>query len=599
MNLNNLYFPICAFMINILIVFVFFSKKRINSEETKAYSNLIIIGLMESLLACLLVILMNLYGKPSYIYNIHRIDYILILFWVWALFNYVLIVSINNNKKLRNLIKKITIYINILISISFFFVNVNVINDNGIIDTNGQAMNILVVFLAIYVVAIIVLVLKTLIKNIKSSNNKKFIPLFFLAVLGVISLVIRKVAPEVLLISLVAAYADLIMFFTIENPDVKMIYELNKNKKLLESMSEEKSNFLFSMSQETKRPIDNILEVENILEDENDLKNIKVGLKVIENNARYLKNIINNVLDISSINSSKLIVNSETYNIYTLLSLCIKGVEKNLNTNVRLRTNISKNIPKELYGDSVKLRQVLMSILNNSAKYTKNGFLEITVNEIVKYDVCRLIISIEDSGKGMSVEKLNELLKCNSDLENTDLLKLDNLDVGLKLAFKIIKKLGGFINIKSEEDKGSTFTVVIDQKIKAQEDEYYSKYIFNKKKVIAVSDNIETLKTLNSLSNKYDIDFLTTMFSNDLVKRVQDKEAFDIIILEDEMKPCSAFNVLKQLHEVNNNFKIPVVVMLEKQKESLKKHYIADGFDGYIRKENLDDDYDLIIKKYI
>ena len=599
MNLNNLYFPICAFMINILIVFVFFSKKRINSEETKAYSNLIIIGLMESLLACLLVILMNLYGKPSYIYNIHRIDYILILFWVWALFNYVLIVSINNNKKLRNLIKKITIYINILISISFFFVNVNVINDNGIIDTNGQAMNILVVFLAIYVVAIIVLVLKTLIKNIKSSNNKKFIPLFFLAVLGVISLVIRKVAPEVLLISLVAAYADLIMFFTIENPDVKMIYELNKNKKLLESMSEEKSNFLFSMSQETKRPIDNILEVENILEDENDLKNIKEGLKVIENNARYLKNIINNVLDISSINSSKLIVNSETYNIYTLLSLCIKGVEKNLNTNVRLRTNISKNIPKELYGDSVKLRQVLMSILNNSAKYTKNGFLEITVNEIVKYDVCRLIISIEDSGKGMSVEKLNELLKCNSDLENTDLLKLDNLDVGLKLAFKIIKKLGGFINIKSEEDKGSTFTVVIDQKIKAQEDEYYSKYIFNKKKVIEVSDNIETLKTLNSLSNKYDIDFLTTMFSNDLVKRVQDKEAFDIIILEDEMKPCSAFNVLKQLHEVNNNFKIPVVVMLEKQKESLKKHYIADGFDGYIRKENLDDDYDLIIKKYI
>lgn len=599
MNLNNLYFPICAFMINILIVFVFFSKKRINSEETKAYSNLIIIGLMESLLACLLVILMNLYGKPSYIYNIHRIDYILILFWVWALFNYVLIVSINNNKKLRNLIKKITICINILISISFFFVNVNVINDNGIIDTNGQAMNILVVFLAIYVVAIIVLVLKTLIKNIKSSNNKKFIPLFFLAVLGVISLVIRKVAPEVLLISLVAAYADLIMFFTIENPDVKMIYELNKNKKLLESMSEEKSNFLFSMSQETKRPIDNILEVENILEDENDLKNVKEGLKVIENNARYLKNIINNVLDISSINSSKLIVNSETYNIYTLLSLCIKGVEKNLNTNVRLRTNISKNIPKELYGDSIKLRQVLMSILNNSAKYTKNGFLEITVNEIVKYDVCRLIISIEDSGKGMSVEKLNELLKCNSDLENTDLLKLDNLDVGLKLAFKIIKKLGGFINIKSEEDKGSTFTVVIDQKIKAQEDEYYSKYIFNKKKVIAVSDNIETLKTLNSLSNKYDIDFLTTMFSNDLVKRVQDKEAFDIIILEDEMKPCSAFNVLKQLHEVNNNFKIPVVVMLEKQKESLKKHYIADGFDGYIRKENLDDDYDLIIKKYI
>ena len=95
--MNNLYFPICAVLINILIVVVFFSKKRIHSDETRAYSNLIIIALLESSLACLLVVLMNLYGIPKYIYNIHRIDYILILFWVWALFNYVLIVSIYNN----------------------------------------------------------------------------------------------------------------------------------------------------------------------------------------------------------------------------------------------------------------------------------------------------------------------------------------------------------------------------------------------------------------------------------------------------------------------------------------------------------------------
>ena len=142
--MNNLYFPICAVLINILIVVVFFSKKRIKSDETKAYSILIIIALLESILACTLVILMNLFGVPSYIYNIHRVDYILILSWVWALFNYVLIVSLNNNKSLKKTIQKITIIINLLIFISFFFLNVNVINENGIIDTNGEAMNVLV-----------------------------------------------------------------------------------------------------------------------------------------------------------------------------------------------------------------------------------------------------------------------------------------------------------------------------------------------------------------------------------------------------------------------------------------------------------------------
>lgn len=597
--MNNLYFPICAVLINILIFVVFFSKKRIKSDETKAYSLLITIALLESSLACILVILMNLFGIPNYIYNIHRIDYILILLWVWALFNYVLIVSLNNNKKLRTTIQRISMVINIIISISFFFLKVNVINEDGVIDTNGQAMNVLIIALGIYVILILLLVFRSLIRNIKSSNNKKFIPLFFLAILGVVALVIRRIAPEVLMISLMAAYADLIMIFTIENPDVKMIYELNKNKKLLESMSEEKSNFLFSMSQDTKKPIENILEVKKMLENEKDLKTIDTGLKVIENNARGLKNIINNVLDISSISSSKLVVSNETYNIYPLLDTALNNVKSKLNPKVSLRTNISKNIPMELYGDSVKLKQVITSILFNAAKFTKEGYIELSANEIVKYDVCRLIIEIEDSGKGMSVEKLNELLKSNSDLEDTDLLKLNNLDVDLKLAFKIIRKLGGFINIKSEENKGSTFTIVIDQKIKQEKDPFYSKYIFNKKKVIAVSDNLQTLKFLNSLSNNYDIDFLTTMHGNDLVQRIEDGEVFDLIILEDEARPDSALAILGKLQEAKKGFNVPTIVMLNKNKESIKEHYIEDGFSDYLRKENMEEEFDRIIKKYI
>lgn len=596
--MNNLYFPICAVLINILIVVVFFSKKRIHSDEIRAYSNLIIIALLESSLACLLVVLMNLYGIPKYIYNIHRIDYILILFWVWALFNYVLIVSVYNNKKLRGVIQKSTFIVNILVSICFFFLNVNVINKDGIIDTNGSAMNLLVSMLGIYVILILLLVFKSLIKNIKSSNNKKFIPLFFLALLGILSLVIRRFAPEILLISLVAAYADLIMFFTIENPDVKMIYELNRNKKLLESMSEEKSNFLFSMTQDTKKPIDNILEVSKILLDDKNKEDMKTGIKVIENNARGLKNIINNVLDISNISSSKLVVSTETYNAISLLNECIKKIEKDVNKNVTIETEISKNIPGELYGDSVKLKQVIMSILINASKYTKEGYIKVSANEIVKYDVCRLIIEIEDTGCGMSVDKLNELLKTNTDLEDTDLLKLNSLDVDLKLAFKIIRKLGGFINIRSEKEKGSTFTIILDQRIKVSKD-YYSEYIFNKKKVMVVSDKLQTLKDINTLASKYDIELLTTIHSSDIIERVKDGESFDLILLEDDMKPISGFGTLGKLQEAKEGFNVPTVIMLNKNKESIKDHYVEDGFSNYIRKQNLEEDFDKVIKKYI
>lgn len=593
--MTNLYFPICALFCSFLLIVTFFAKKRIKSAETKLFSGLLITSFLDSILMVLIIYIAYVKPDSKSLYYLNKLDFLQYLFWATFFFLYFYNITFRVGKKKKSIMPKIVIFINIVISILIFISPIDIHTKNNIMYASGQAVNILYIICALYFLAIIISVLF----NLKRVKGRKFIPLLALILLAFVLLIVRSINPSLLIIPAVLTYIDLIMFFTIENPDVKMIYELNKNKKLLESMSEEKSNFLFSMSQDTKKPIENILEVKKILENEKDLKTIDTGLKVIENNARGLKNIINNVLDISSISSSKLVVTNETYNIYPLLNTVLSNVKKKMNSNVSLRTNISKNIPMELYGDSVKLKQVITSILFNAAKFTKEGYIELSANEIVKYDVCRLIIEIEDSGKGMSVEKLNELLKSNSDLEDTDLLKLNSLDVDLKLAFKIIRKLGGFINVKSEENKGSTFTIVLDQKIKQEKDPFYSKYIFNKKKVIAVSDNLQILKSMNTLASNYDIEFLTTMHGNDLVQRVEDGEAFDLIILEDEMKQTSALAILGKLQEAKKGFNVPTIVMLNKNKESLKEHYVEDGFNDYLRKENLEEEFDRIIKKYI
>ncbi len=594
--MTNLYFPICALFCSFLLIVTFFAKKRIKSSETKLFSGLLITSFLDSILMVLIIYIAYVKPDSKSLYYLNKLDFLQYLFWATFFFLYFYNITFRVGKKKKSIMPKIVIFINIVISILIFISPIDIHTKNNIMYASGQAVNILYIICALYFLAIIISVLF----NLKRVKGRKFIPLLALILLAFVLLIVRSINPSLLIIPAVLTYIDLIMFFTIENPDVKMIYELNKNKKLLESMSEEKSNFLFSMSQDTKKPIENILEVKKMLENEKDLKTIDTGLKVIENNARGLKNIINNVLDISSISSSKLVVTNETYNIYPLFDTVLSNVKKKINANVNLRTEISKNIPTELYGDSVKLKQVITSILFNAAKYTKEGYIELRATEIVKYDVCRLIIEIEDSGKGMSVEKLNELLKSNSDLEDTDLLKLNNLDVDLNLAFKIIRKLGGFINIKSEEEKGSTFTIVLDQKIKQDKDPFYSKYIFNKKKVIAVSDNLQTLKVMNGLADNYDIEFLTTMYGDDLVQRVNDGEVFDLIILEDKMKnKTSALAILGKLQEVKEGFNIPTVVMLDKSKESIKEHYVEDGFSNYLLKENLEEEFNRIIKKYI
>lgn len=593
--MTNLYFPICAFFCSLLLIITFFCKQRIKSDETKYFSGLLITSFLDSILMVIIIYIAYVNPESKSLYYLNRLDFFQYLFWARNFFLYFYSITFMANKKSKSIVPKITLIINIIVSIFIIILPLDIHTKNNIMYASGGSVDILYIACAIYFVLILVCVLF----NIRKIKNRKFIPLVALIFLVILLFVARNANPSLLIIPAILAYIDLIMFFTIENPDLKMIYELNKNKKLIESVGEEKSNFLFSISQETKKPIDNILEVKKILDEETDIESYKRGLLVIENNARSLKSIVNNVLDISNINISRFNVDTETYNVYNIINLCIKQIEHQLPEGVELRTNISNNIPKELYGDSFKLRQILMSILVNATKYTKEGYIEINVNEIIKYDTCRLIIDIEDSGCGLSVEKLNELLKSNSSLENTDLLKLDGLDVDLKLAFKIAKKIGGYINIKSEEKKGSTFTIVIDQKIKVDEEKYYNKYIFNNKKVMVVSDKLQTLKEINSLAGKYDIELLTGMFGEDLVKRVETNESFDLIILEDEMNPISALTTLKKIKEIKKDFKVPIIVMLKQEKESLSKHYLEDGFKDFIKKDMLEQEFDRIIKKYI
>ena len=484
--MNNLYFPICAVFINILILIVFYSKKRFKGDETRAYSYLIITAFLESSLACILVILMNLYGKPSYIYNLHRIDYILMLFWTWALFNYVSIVSINNNKKLRDKLNKITLIFNVVISISFFFLKVNVINENGIIDTNGEAMNVLFFVLTLYVVLIIILVLKTLFKNFKSSDNKKFIPLLFLAILGAVSLLIRSIAPEVLLISLVAAFADLIMFFTIENPDKKLLQEIHASKKMADEANEEKSMLIYNMMGEIKDIAKDINISSNNILDSNNIEENKYYAREIISSNNKLYNMSDKIYNIDKIELNKIKTVKTKYNIKLLLKEIVSMYKTKIEAkNIEFRINIDNNLPVSLYGDSINLKKALSTIIDSSYNNTKEGFIELSVNTIIKHDVCRLIIKIEDSSIGIKAEEIEEL----------------NTEGNIYNAKKLIAALGGTLLLTSRYNEGTIVTIILDQKINItnkKEKKDYTKYLDNKK-ILLVDDNESSLKLINKI----------------------------------------------------------------------------------------------------
>lgn len=590
----NLILPIYSIFLLIILNFAFFTKKRLKSDETKTYSVLVILSTFNIIFNTIGISLGYFDGVSDFLYVLNHFDLPIYFWWSSMMYIYLLYVYMNTNqkRKLYFKIKKVIITINVLITIITIFLPFEVVITKNAGYAIGTCVNLVYLVSGIYLILSFI----TSILLITKKQFKKIIPLFSLIILGMIAAVIQKSIPSLIIIPSVAVLVEFIMYFTIENPDLKMVNELLRNKELVEKQMEDKSRFLFEVTEDIKGPAKNILMLSDTFYKLNE-KDQKDAIKIIRSNANAVLFKINNVLNISSMDASKIKVFNNEYNIYNLFEV-VEGIAKNLNKNenVALKFGINSNIPTILYGDDVRLKQILVSVLTNSINNTKTGFINVSLSAIVRYDVARLIINIEDTGCGMSIDKINAILDDNRELSKKEVVKLDKLDMDLVATIKSIKLLGGSFNIKSEENKGSTFTIVIDQKcdIKEKTDimkdiEKYSSDVFGRKRVLIVDDDKEELFKISDILSKYNVDINTTMSGEDCIYKIKSGEIYNLIIIDDELKNESALGTLQELKK-NKEFNSKVIVMLGIGKKHLRNHYIEDGFTDVILKENLKDE---------
>lgn len=591
----NLYFPFCALLLSLLVLIIYYTKRNVNNEETVIYSKQLIVNVLESLIGVIIVI-SAIYNIPLfYLKILNKIDYLLIFCWVYLLFKYVFISTKSNEKSL--IFYKI---INIIICFVICVTDVKVINENGIMNSEGESTSILFITVAIY---ILIIFIKTIIGLCKKKINiKKFIPIYILIILIVLMMIIRLIIPEVNMLTFIVSFITLTMYFTIENPDLKLINVLLKNRELVENQMQDKSDFLFEMSQSIKIPAKNIMELTKTYYKLNDQLDKNDVIRLIGDNANELIFKTNNILDVSSMDASKISIIESDFEFYKLMEQ-IKVLSKNKirNDKVKLEFNINSNIPKIISGDQIRLKQILMSVISNSINNTKEGFINVNVDSINKYNVARLIIKVEDTGVGIELEKVNSILDNPNNLTKEEIMKIDKLDVSLSVAIKMIKLLNGNINIKSIPKKGTITTIILDQKYEEETDtifksvEKYSQFVFDKKKVLIVDSNKEETFVIKNILGKYNFDVTSTLMGTDVSKKITSNKKYDVIIIDDELEETSALEVLKKLKE--NKIKIPVIVMLEKNKEHFKDDYIESGFSDYILKNNMTEELKRIFEK--
>lgn len=596
----NLILPTYSIFLLIILNFVFFTKKRLRSDETKTYSILIILSTFNIIFNTIGISLGYFDGVSDFLYALNHFDLPLYFWWSSMMYVYLLYVYMNTSQKRKSYfkIKKIILILNIFITILTIFLPFEIVITKKAGYAIGPCVNLVYLVSGIYLVLSFITSILLIIKK----QFRKIIPLFSLIILGMIAAIIQKNVPSLIIIPSVAVLVEFIMYFTIENPDLKMVNELLRNKELVEKGMEDKSRFLFEVTGDIKKPTENIISLSNNYNKFNEEEKEK-AIKIIKSNANSILFKLNKELDISSLDASKIKVFNDEYDVYILFK-SIQEITENLikSKNVDLKFYVDKNLPTKLYGDEIRLKQIIMSVLSNSVQNTNKGFISVDVSAIVRYDVARLIIKIEDSGCGMSIDKINTILDDNRALTKEETQKLDKLDMDLVATIKSVKLLGGSFNVRSEENKGSSFTIVIDQKCNTkQETELmksamkYSSDIFGKKRVLIVDDDKEELFKISNILSKYNVDINTTLSGKDCILRVQTGEIYNLIIIDDELKNETALGTLEELTKIKK-FNSKVIVLLSKDKEHLKKYYITDGFTDVILKENLTDDIDAKMK---
>lgn len=609
--MSSLYFQICSLFYIVLLNVTFFSKKRLQSLENKLFSYMIITNLLGIILDIISTYLAIINANYTLIIIFCKSYLVYLLIWITLMTAYIYVISVNGFKKkskerTKNQEKNSRFFkfLIILATISVLLVIVLPLysnRSNGRIYTYGPSAVISYMISGICIFVWLI----CMFKNFKNLKSKKYLPMFAYMTIGLIATAIQAIYPEILIITSMETFITFLMYFTIENPDMKMIEQLNIARDQAEKANRAKSDFLSNMSHEIRTPLNAIVGFSQALQEEDLPDSAKDEVSDIVSASNSLLELVNGILDISKIEADKLeIVNTEysfknVYNDLVALTRARMG-EKPLD----LRLSYDESIPSVLYGDHTRVKQIILNLLTNAVKYTKEGYVSFKVSSVIEGDVCRLIVSVEDSGIGIKNENIDKLFMKFERFDLDKNITIEGTGLGLAITKKLVDLMHGKIVVQSVYGKGSKFTVALDQKIVRGKEAVLESHeakveLFEvpDKKVLVVDDNKINLKVAARLLSNYKVNVELVESGFECLEKVK-TNTYDLILMDDMMPKMSGVETFHKLKE-NNSFNTPVVALTANAITGMKEKYLSEGFNGYLSKPIDKLELNIIMKKYL
>ena len=544
--MSELQLPFYAMLFSLLLCFAYFLRKRINLIENRIYSIMLICSTID----CVLVVVLRALSIGNITPTIIRIatflnklDFIQLIIISSCLFLYMLLVTFPEIYSKSKYVFKLISILNLIGIIIMLFSGVEFISNNSSFSVRGGAINITYFLCLLYIISTIIVPLL----NIKHLD-KRHIPMLFVVVSCIFLFFVYKYNPYLIVISITITLVNYLMYFTIENPDVKMLLEMKKSKDKLDKSNYDKSMFLFDMSKMVKRSTKNINKIAYDVLDNRDIDKDN-SMREIINEVSMLNTMCNKMFNINEVEASKIKIYNKKYDVKLLIKTLVKSYNRD-----NLNLSIDSNIPDNLYGDAITLKECLIDGLE---LFVNSDNIILNINSVNKNDICRLIISIEGNGA--------------IDIENNDLYK--NI-------YNRIILMGGFIILENNK-----INIILDQKMVIDKDDSLEKYTNYLKKIsiLVVDENVSNQKLISKCLDDDNVELTFVSYGKECLNRIRNNEKYDLILMSDELNYMSYIETVKKLKLISG-FNSILILMTRDNNVEYTDSYKKYGFDDYILK---------------
>ena len=610
---KDISFQLVSLLYIVVLSLVYFLKRKYNFLESKIYKSLLI-----TTIVVLILDISSAMVLENYIYNSLIIDkmfsklYFISLFvWLILFIFYVLLnKSTEKYDNFKLLIKEsylcrgwvvISLVLFLLLLVTDIRFTVNPISYYG----NG-----VMVIYALGIIGSLFLLVMLLINNKQTSNYKDWAILFSIIILC-ISFFIQMNYDGIFTLCIGISLVTMLLYFTIENPDLKYIEELNTLKITAEEANRAKTNFLASMSHEIRTPMNAIIGLsQSILANDNIPKSISDDVKNINKAGDTLLEIVNNILDITKIEEGKTTLNNKPYNLADVVAELNNIVNISLGEKpIKYSVSTIGNIPTLLMGDEVKIYQILMNLLSNAVKYTQKGSIQLIIESKTFGGKANLTFKVKDTGMGIKKAHYDKIFQKFERLDQEQ-KTIQGTGLGLSITKKLLDMMGGKISFESVYQKGTTFIVELEQEVvdkakitdfnaykakKKTVDEYFdgSKY-----EILLVDDNLLNLKVAEKLLKPYKFNITSVKSGLECLNYTKNKK-YDLILLDHMMPEMDGIHTLYNLRKRAHGFDTPVVVLTANVVEGSREMYLREGFCDYLSKPINQVELDRILREYL